>query len=283
MTDESAFPTASPGRPNRTFRDWVVHHITAYVKSAEEMASLAQLLRYQEITLRRWVREDVPDFEFPSSTEMARGEPIEVAPLYVDDEELADGALGDVQRSVLECQTDTLVRSLRKNSARLSMGDVRILLNSRFGRLIEQVKLGALLDPEAHAPAPSTSPERSKLEIGREALAAAESAHTTMRSKPEFGREAPTAAGSPGHTTTRIPPQPSAVPPPVFKAETARKILEVLRRQKQPLTSAALASLVGTTPPKMYDSLRMLRDRGEVTMITSAGTPVYELTARARE
>lgn len=278
MEDESAFTSASPGRPNRSFRDWVVHHITAYVKSAEQMASLAQILRYQETTLRRWVREDVPSFEFPSSTETARGEPIEVVPLYVDDEELADGALGDVQRSVLECQADTLVRSLRKNSDRLSMGDVRILLNSRFGRLIEQVKLGALLDPQTHR-TPSTSPERSKLEIGREALAAAETTeHTSTRSKPVGRREA-----AAEHTTTRNPPQPSAVPPPVFKAETARKILEVLQRQKKPLTSTALAGLVGTTPPKMYTALKMLRDRGEVTMLTSAGTPVYELTGKTQE
>lgn len=143
--------TKPAGRPGRDLRRGVVKYIGDFVHTAEQLASLACLLKLNETTLRRWLREDAPSVIAPpqSADAPALGGFIEV-------KHLPPGILGDVLHRLHEQQTSLIIRTLRDAMPDMTFGDLQTVLNSGLGRILTDIRVQTLIGTEAPTPSAPT-------------------------------------------------------------------------------------------------------------------------------
>lgn len=126
------------GRPGRSFRGQVVAYIENFVRTGEQLASLAALLGRNEDTLRRWVQEDATSsLVIPPASDDA----MVFGGLLMHPETFPGGVLGDILHKVMEQQSAFIVQTLRDKSSVMTLGELQSVLNSKLGRLVADVRV----------------------------------------------------------------------------------------------------------------------------------------------
>lgn len=311
---------ASGGRPSRSFRDHTVAYITGYVRSRSQLTKLAHLLRHEEATLRRWLAEDAPDFleklgEDPAPVQL----PAAGTETMVVTERIFEGALGIIQRSVIESQAATLVRAIQANAKDLLLSDIRLLLNSHLGELIENMRLLDLCEAEpapkvtrrAAGASPDVASPASRKASGP-SLADDEAAVLAhLRASPgwirpiELRRSVDISEQRCQEITRRlielgliehrgysrnseyaaVRPEPHAPAPtftlkPPTRPAVADAIVAILKQADGPLPSSKFQEVLGCPKHLVYTALKALRKNGTVVKGGTGTKPTYTLRRR---
>lgn len=291
-------PQAAPrqnGRSNHTFRDQAVEYIRTYVKSYDQLARLAELLRYDQTTLAVWLAEDLPGFVLSPRAESIARTPRAAAP-------------ADPQRDVLRGQAEALLQALRSSPAGWTLEGLRALLRTPLGRLLDDVTLGTLLrDPDPppavaaddHAPVEPEDREDDASTLLRYLQAhpgwrtpaalrkSVDMTDTAFRSALEcLQRDGWIDRRGRGRTAeyrvaTGEPFEPRVEAPDVPKVMSAQEVevalLKLLKAAGRPLRTTELLEAIGCSLSQLYSGMRRARRRGLVSKIRTRPAPTYSL------